>query len=163
MNPEYFGLLFAYQRWARERVLDTAEGTPGEQFAAPAGLTRASLRATLVHIAWAEWLWLQRFEGSSPSLRWQEEEFPTLEDLRDRWRETEERLESFVLLQDEAALQRIVRYTNTKGKEFAFPLWQLLAHVVNHGTNHRSEAAVILTELGRSPGDLDLNAYMGTL
>ena len=36
------------------------------------------------------------------------------------------------------------------------PMWQMLAHVVNHGTQHRPEAAVILTEAGRSPGDLDM-------
>ena len=32
----------------------------------------------------------------------------------------------------------------------------MLAHVVNHGTQHRSEAATLLTEAGRSPGDLDM-------
>ena len=36
------------------------------------------------------------------------------------------------------------------------PMWQLLAHVINHGTQHRSEAAALLTAEGRSPGDLDM-------
>ena len=36
------------------------------------------------------------------------------------------------------------------------PMWQTMAHLVNHGTQHRSEAAAILTGFGRSPGDLDL-------
>ncbi len=39
-------------------------------------------------------------------------------------------------------------------------LWQLMAHVVNHGTQHRSEAATLLTSYGYSPGDLDLIMFL---
>jgi uncharacterized damage-inducible protein DinB len=35
----------------------------------------------------------------------------------------------------------------------------MLVHVVNHGTQHRSEAAALLTAAGRSPGELDLINY----
>jgi uncharacterized damage-inducible protein DinB len=39
------------------------------------------------------------------------------------------------------------------------PIWQMLVHVVNHGTQHRAEAAALLTAEGRSPGELDLINY----
>ncbi len=57
-------------------------------------------------------------------------------------------------------LERVIPYRSTRGQEFAQPLWEILAHVVNHGTQHRSEAAEMLTDLDRSPGDLDLIMYL---
>ena len=47
--------------------------------------------------------------------------------------------------------------------EDGIPFWQMLAHVVNHGTQHRAEAAALLTSAGRSPGDLDMIVYCEAL
>ena len=47
--------------------------------------------------------------------------------------------------------------------EEGIALWQALAHVVNHGTQHRSEVAVLLTAAGHSPGDLDMVDYIDSV
>jgi uncharacterized damage-inducible protein DinB len=57
----------------------------------------------------------------------------------------------------------VIRYTNAKGETWAYPLWQMLIHQVNHATQHRSEAAMLLTQMGCSPGDLDLLIYVDAL
>lgn len=53
-----------------------------------------------------------------------------------------------------------VRYTTPEGVKRERLLWHCLYHVVNHGTQHRSEAAVRLTELGHSPGEVDFTLFL---
>jgi uncharacterized damage-inducible protein DinB len=38
-------------------------------------------------------------------------------------------------------------------------LWHAMAHLVNHGTQHKTEAAAMLTGFGHSPGDIDMIKY----
>ena len=35
----------------------------------------------------------------------------------------------------------------------------MMLHVANHGTQHRSEVAAMLTGFGHSPGDLDVLGF----
>lgn len=152
--------LYDYHYWANERILRATANLSQEQFTAKVFPHHNSLRGTLVHVFSAEWIWLERWNGTSPSAMLREEDYPTFKDVQDRWHEEEERVRAFLAELHEDDLLRVVNYTNTKGKAFAFPLWQLMTHVVNHGTQHRAEAAAMLTELGHSPGDIDLSLFL---
>jgi uncharacterized damage-inducible protein DinB len=153
--------LYEYNYWANARVLRAAANVSAAQFMAPARLSHGSLRRTLVHTLSAEVVWRLRFqEGISPSTLLAEDEFPTLESLRQRWDEEERAMRAFLGSLQDNDLNRTVRYTSTKGIPYENVLWHLLAHVVNHGTQSRAEAAVLLTEYGQSPGDLDLILFL---
>jgi uncharacterized damage-inducible protein DinB len=80
--------------------------------------------------------------------------------MRARWEQIEQDTQTFVSRLDDQALAQMVEYTNTKGQAFAYPLWQLMLHQVNHATQHRSEVAAMLTRFGQSPGWLDLIMYL---
>ena len=51
-------------------------------------------------------------------------------------------------------------YTTGEGEQRERVLWHCLLHVVNHGTQQRSEAAALLTEYGSSPGQLDFTVFL---
>lgn len=160
MDPDYFVTLFGYNYWANARILNTATSLTDEQFVTmqPDGI--GSLRSTLVHIMSAEWLWYQRCHGVSPSAHLIATDYPTVAALRAAWAEQELKMRDYVGELTENDLAEPLNYLNTHGDPFSEPRWQILAHVVNHGTQHRSEAAVMLTVLGHSPGDVDLIFFL---
>lgn len=152
---------YDYNYWANGRILETAAKAPASEFTTPALLSHGSLRGTLAHILGAEWLWRMRFQqGISPTGMPKVDEFPELASLRARWQSEEQAMREFLGSIDDSGLERVVGYTNTRGSAFQTPLWQILLHVVNHGTQFRSEAAVWLTQKGYSPGDLDFIAFL---
>jgi uncharacterized damage-inducible protein DinB len=151
--------LYAYGAWANARILETADKLTPEQFAADADRCR-SIRDTLVHTASVQWLWLERWHGTSPRELWDRADFPDIAALRARWEEVEEATSAYVAPLREPDLARVVSYVNFQGETWSYPLWQQLLHQVNHATQHRSEAALLLTRLGFSPGWLDLLVYL---
>ena len=160
MNKNDILTLFDYNYWANARVLSAAANVSPEQFTAPFNLSHGSLRGALAHVLAAEVVWRLRCQaGISPSALPAESDFPTLESLRVRWAEEEKAMRSFLTALADDKLNQRIQYKTTKGVPFENLLWQLLAHVVNHGTQFRSEAAIALTEYGHSPGDLDMLAF----
>lgn len=156
MNKQDILLLYEYNQWANARILNTAANLTQEQYLAPASFPHGGLRGTLVHTLFAAWIWHQRWIGVSPTERFKPEDFPTFDSLRLRWAEEEKAWMSFVDGLTDERLNSPFSYTNTKGMPFTNILWHAMVHVVNHSTQHRSEAAAILTDFGHSPGDLDM-------
>lgn len=160
MKKDEIQTLFDYNLWATGRVLETAVAIDDVQFAAPADFPHGGLRGTLVHLVSSEWIWRTRLqEGQSPQEVLSERNFPTLEAIRRRWEAEQSAWRGYLdSLQDEY-LGRVVQYQRTNGQPQENILWHILVHLVNHGTQHRSEAAALLTEYGHSPGDLDMIRY----
>jgi len=157
MNKNDILTLYDYNYWANARVLKAAANVSPEQFVAPYKVSHGSLRGALAHVLAAETIWRLRCqEGISPAALPADSEFPSLEALRVRWAEEEQSMRSFLASLTDERLSQKIQYTTTKGVPFENVLWHLLAHVVNHGTQFRSEAAIALTAYGQSPGDLDM-------
>jgi uncharacterized damage-inducible protein DinB len=156
MTPEEMCLLYDYNAWANRRSLDAAEKLTNEQFTKPLGSSFGSVRDTLAHICGAEWIWLERFHGSSPSSLPDVSECADVDSLRAKWMAQEARLLAFVggLTQDD--LNRVMEYKTMKFGVYRNPLWQSMRHVVNHGTYHRGQVTTLLRQLGAQPILTDL-------
>ena len=69
-------------------------------------------------------------------------------------------MRAFLAALSDAQLDAALTWRGRDGQQRQLSsLWLGLAHVANHSTQHRSEAAEALTMIGRSPGDLDLLVY----
>ena len=160
MNKQDIQLLYKYNHWANTRILNAASNLTPEQFLAPASFPHRELRGTLTHALFAEWLWRSRLQGESPTHHFKPEDFPTFDSLHARWREEEKAMNSFIEGLTDEKLSGIIQYKTTKGVVMENVFWQVMAHLFYHGTQHRSEAVAILTELGQSPGDIDLIVFL---
>jgi uncharacterized damage-inducible protein DinB len=156
MRPDYLRTLFAYHRWATERVLAAAESLTAEQFTRDLGSSFPSVRDTLVHMLSAEWIWLQRLEGASPTGFDDPASYASVDQVRDRWREVAGRLRANIESLDEARLASDLAYRNTRGQPFSYPLWKVLAHLANHATYHRGQVITMIRQLGGKGVSTDL-------
>lgn len=161
MNKTDILTLYDYTYWARDRVLRAAHQLTLEQYVTPLVTGQASIRATLVHALSVERNWRMRCqERVSPTGPLAEADYPTLEILTELWHEEEARMRGYLAALTDEALQETMHYQTTTGVPFEHPLWQALFQAINHGTQHRSEVALLLTAYGASPGNLDFVVYL---
>ncbi len=143
--------LYGYNRWANGRALAAASRLTAEQLMKDVGSSFRSVRDTLAHILGAEWIWLMRWNSTSPRALLSPTEFPSVAALEARWAEVETGQRQFLDSLTDESLTQPLAYVNTKGQRWQYPLWQTLVHAVNHSTYHRGQVTTMLRQLGAEP------------
>ena len=156
MTPELTRQLFDYNHWANQRALEAAAQLTDDQFTKQLGSSFSSIRDTLVHICGGEWIWLERFQGSSPSAIPNDASMQTVAALREHWKPQAEKLLAYVNGITQAELDRVFEYKTLNFGIYKNPLWQSLQHLANHGTYHRGQVATMIRQLGAKPIPTDL-------
>ena len=152
--------LFGYSAWANGLMFGAAEALSPDQLGATVASSFPSIRRTLGHIVGAEWVWLRRWHGESPTVTpaWVEES--ALSELRGRLAAVEAERDEFLAQLGDGDLQRIVEYRRISGEAHADRLADLVRHAVNHSTYHRGQVATQLRQIGVSPPGTDLILYL---
>ena len=143
--------LYGYDRWATRRLLNAAQGLDAATWSRPATADERGIAGALVHTLGAHQRRRNSWQGRDDRPRPEREPLPTIDDLRDRWEIEWGALDDWFDGLTDAEVNRAFD---------GVPLWQAMVQIFNHGTQHRSEAAVLLTEAGHSPGDLDFIDYV---
>ena len=160
MTPDEAGLLVEYHLWARARLIAAVAALSTEQFTRELGSSFGSVRDTMAHLYGADEVWLERWRGGSPRGLPPATRFPDLASLQAAWAELDPKLRAFVAGLDAAGLARALTYQAFNGQTATLPYWQMLQHVVNHGSYHRGQVTTLLRQLGTKPGQgTDLVAF----
>ena len=156
MRIDDIRFLFAYDRWATERVLGVLDGVAGSVWRAPAEVGDRGLGSILVHQLGAAQRWrhsLQQLEGEMPAP--EDGPLPSTDELRVAWATEWAAVDAWLADMGDGFLAFVPSEVGADAPP-GVPIWQMLAHLANHGTQHRSEAAALLTQAGHSPGELDM-------
>lgn len=167
MNIDDIQLLFEYDRWANNRVLQAASALSAEQFTRDLGGSFRSVRDTLLHIVGGEWGWLTYWKepNHGPTFLaelWDRHDalfrpdaFPNVEAVHGKWVEVEkEQIEFLNRLTGEGLRRRLpVRKTQLS-------LEHLMQHLANHSTYHRGQIAAMMRQLDGKPLATDFHVFL---
>jgi uncharacterized damage-inducible protein DinB len=151
MNPADIRYLFDYDRWATDRILAVLDGIPDDVWSRIEVVGERGLGGILVHQLGANQRWRHAIQQTGQQPRPEREPLPSVEGLRAAWAAERAAIDAWLPTITQGLLDHV---------EDGVRVWQMLAHVINHGTQHRSEAAALLTDIGRSPGDIDMIFYV---
>jgi len=165
MNLSDIQQLLTYTEWANDLAMEAAARLPDEGLHRDFGISHKSIFGTLVHMAGAEWIWLERWNGNSPTkveawTRWSTEACNDLPNLKDRWSDLVNQRTQCVSQLDESRLAAELAFKLLSGDPSSMPLINQMQHVVNHATMHRGQVVGMIRQLGLEPPSTDLLFYL---
>ena len=160
MTFDVLQTLVDYHYWARDRMLPIVEALSEEQLRRPLGNSFSSVFDTVVHLYGADWIWRSRWEGVSPMALPSPDVYDSLAKVRAVWEDEERRIRAIVNALGPDGIARPIEYIGWDGRRQAQPFWQMLQHLVNHGSYHRGQITTMLRQMNvPPPKSMDLIAF----
>ena len=141
MNLESIKLFIEYHIDMTRRIWDSIDHISEEQFLSENAYSRGSIRNLMVHVTSTDRRWLAGLKNQPDVGHLNAEEYPTRAAAREIMEDVSSDFLEFVSTLTDETL-----YQNTD--QVAEPRWQILLHLVNHGTDHRATVLQQLHEFG---------------
>jgi uncharacterized damage-inducible protein DinB len=144
---DYFLKMYSFNAWANSKII--------------AGMVRQNVQDEKIlgifgHLVSAQFIWLNRIKGlpkSSYEL-WGKYDLNQLQLMVDSASE-----EWLNFIQAHEEFNRVLKYTNYVGDYYENNVQDIMIHLVNHGSYHRGQVALLLREKGFEPVNTDLITY----
>jgi uncharacterized damage-inducible protein DinB len=159
VTKEHLQAMFDYVRWSDQQMLAASRTVNDEGYFKEQQISLGSIHKLLVHCMAAQWIWLSRWRGESPTRLENQDDYPTRDALMQRWPLVHSAMTDFLGTQTPKSLARDVQYRNTRGELFSLPLADLMLHVIDHGTYHRGQINTMIKRTGGQPANISYLQY----
>ena len=160
MTPAQIQTLFAYHYASFERVWACVAQLSHEQFMAQSSYSVGSIRNQMAHCLIVDIRWLARLQGQTPpELAY--EDYPDRATLQREWAVMSQQVMDYITSLTQAEIDaEVALHFPDRGGSRLNPRWQILLHVVNHGTDHRAQILAQLHEFGAATFEQDLMLHL---
>ncbi|MDH3223006.1 MAG: DinB family protein [Gemmatimonadota bacterium] len=148
--------LLTFNDWATRLLFDSVGGLSKDQWTKEVGGSFRTIQGTMAHMVGAEWIWLERWRGRSPTSSPEWLSLPDAAELEERWEALAAERASWLTSCPESELEAALSYRRLNGEPGFSRLELLVRHVVNHSTYHRGQVVAFLRTLGKAPPSTDL-------
>ncbi len=156
-NSSYIHTMIDYHYALYDRVWDSIMPLTDEQFREEVNYSHGSIRNHMVHLATVDGRWLRGLKGLPEARQFNLDptDYPTRQQVRTLWDQTAQEVREYVASLDDPALE-------AQPPGMGGPVWQVLLHIANHGTDHRAQILRILHDFGAPTFDQDLVFHLWT-
>ena len=151
--------LFAFNRWANDRILAACRLLSDDEFTRDLKSSHGGIRGTLVHTLWSEWVWFRRWLGESPKTVHDEHDFPDIATVDSQWSDLDQERRLFLAIISDEKLLSTFAYVNRKEEHWEYSYAHAMQHMLNHSTYHRGQIVTMLRQLDRVPPVTDLLVF----
>jgi len=157
--------LFDYTEWANNLAMEGSGQLSDDDLRRDVGISHRSIFGTLLHMAGAEWIWLERWNGRSPAKaeawsQWTTDSCADLATLKKRWNNIVANRKQYVAGLEDASLAQELAFKLLSGDASSMRLVHQMQHVVNHSTMHRGQVVGMIRQCGMDPPSTDLIFYV---
>ena len=153
MELDLIKTFIAYHIDMTRRVWDSIDQITEEQFLADDAYSRGSIRNLMVHLASTDRRWLAGLKNADDVGHLKFENYQTRAAAHEAFETVAKDLADYASTLTEADL-------NSPNDKIQEPRWQILLHIINHGTDHRSTVLQRLHEFGAPTFDQDFIMWL---